>query len=103
MITITAEGYTLKVEGHARYAPAGQDIVCAAVSSLFCTLAGGLSGYDEYFIEPPVVYAKSGFSQFQCDPKPESVEKVDLVWRVFMAGLQTIALQYPQNVIFLQK
>ena len=30
---------TMRAEGHAGYAPAGQDIVCAAVSCLMQTLA----------------------------------------------------------------
>ena len=33
-------GAELTAQGHAGYAPAGQDIVCAAVSSVLYTLAG---------------------------------------------------------------
>ena len=33
---------TMRAEGHAGYAPAGQDIVCAAVSCLMQTLAYAL-------------------------------------------------------------
>ena len=35
----TDKGYSLAASGHAGYAPAGQDIVCAAVSVLAQTLA----------------------------------------------------------------
>lgn len=38
MITITREKYRFTIEGHAGYAPKGQDIVCAAVSALYETL-----------------------------------------------------------------
>ena len=39
MIRVTAEPGRLTLEGHAGYAPAGQDIVCAAVSALVLALA----------------------------------------------------------------
>lgn len=38
MIRVTAEKGRLTVQGHADYAPAGQDIVCAAVSALLLAL-----------------------------------------------------------------
>lgn len=38
MIHVTAEAGRLTLEGHAGYAPAGQDIVCAAVSALVLAL-----------------------------------------------------------------
>ena len=37
---------TLTVEGHAGFAPAGQDIVCAAVSALVYALMGTLEQKD---------------------------------------------------------
>lgn len=39
-VTFTPKGLT--VEGHAGYAPKGQDIVCAAVSALMYALIGAL-------------------------------------------------------------
>ena len=38
MIQVTAEPGRLTLEGHAGYAPAGQDIVCAAASALMLAL-----------------------------------------------------------------
>ena len=40
-------GVELTAQGHAGYAPAGQDIVCAAVSSVLYTLAGLLDANGE--------------------------------------------------------
>ena len=40
-------GAELTAQGHAGYAPAGQDIVCAAVSSVLYTLAGLLDANGE--------------------------------------------------------
>lgn len=39
MIRVTAESGRLTLEGHADYAPAGKDIVCAAASALVLALA----------------------------------------------------------------
>ena len=42
MIRVRAGERRITVSGHAGYAPAGQDIVCAAVSALTYALAGYL-------------------------------------------------------------
>lgn len=42
MIQITKRPGHLLVEGHAGFAQSGQDVVCAGVSALVCTLAGNL-------------------------------------------------------------
>ena len=43
MIQVRVREHKLTVSGHAGYAPKGQDIVCAAVSSLTLTLILGLT------------------------------------------------------------
>lgn len=42
MIRVRFDGAQVTVSGHAGYAPAGRDIVCAAVSALVYALAGYL-------------------------------------------------------------
>lgn len=42
MITVKVRDNSIAVRGHAGMAPAGQDIVCAAVSALTLTLINGL-------------------------------------------------------------
>ena len=42
MIRVRFDGTQVTVSGHAGYAPAGRDIVCAAVSALVYALAGYL-------------------------------------------------------------
>ena len=37
----------LEIDGHAGYAEKGEDIVCAAVSALACSLAAYVSGIEE--------------------------------------------------------
>lgn len=86
---------TMRAEGHAGYAPAGQDIVCAAVSCLMQTLAYS-AAEDEYTSscsyqgkDGPVVSVKAGDSVLMRD-------KFELV----ADGLTLLAEQYPENVSF---
>ena len=86
---------TMRAEGHAGYAPAGQDIVCAAVSCLMQTLAYSAAG-DEHTSsciyqgkDGPVVNVEAGDSVLMRD-------KFELV----ADGLDLLAEQYPENVNF---
>ena len=85
----------MRAEGHAGYAPAGQDIVCAAVSCLMQTLAYS-AAEDEHTSscsyqgkDGPVVSVKAGDSVLMRD-------KFELV----ADGLTLLAEQYPENVNF---
>ena len=86
---------TMRAEGHAGYAPAGQDIVCAAVSCLMQTLAYS-AAEDEHTSsciyqgkDGPVVSVETGTSVLMQD-------KFELV----ADGLTLLAEQYPENVSF---
>ena len=86
---------TMRAEGHAGYAPAGQDIVCAAVSCLMQTLAYS-AAEDEHTSsciyqgeEGPVMNVEAGDSVLMRD-------KFELV----ADGLDLMAEQYPENVNF---
>lgn len=86
---------TMRAEGHAGYAPAGQGIVCAAVSCLMQTLAYS-AAEDEHTSscsyqgkDGPVVSVKAGDSVLMRD-------KFELV----ADGLTLLAEQYPENVSF---
>ena len=86
---------TMRAEGHAGYAPAGQDIVCAAVSCLMQTLAYS-AAEDEHTSsciyqgkDGPVVNVEAGDSVLMRD-------KFELV----ADGLDLLAEQYPENVNF---
>ena len=85
----------MRAEGHAGYAPAGQDIVCAAVSCLMQTLAYS-AAEDEHTSsciyqgeDGPVVSVEAGDSVLMRD-------KFELV----ADGLTLLAEQYPENVSF---
>lgn len=86
---------TMRAEGHAGYAPAGPDIVCAAVSCLMQTLAYS-AAEDEHTSsciyqgkDGPVLNVEAGDSVLMRD-------KFELV----ADGLTLLAERYPENVNF---
>lgn len=93
--THRAGEYALRVTGHADFHP-GSDIVCAAASTLVCTLAAALGelGADvtALRLQPgdAVIAARAG-------------EGVDTAFRVACTGFRQLAAAYPENVQFTQR
>ncbi|MCM1218822.1 MAG: ribosomal-processing cysteine protease Prp [Lachnospiraceae bacterium] len=98
MITVKIEKgkckYKLCADGHAGYGKAGQDIVCAGVSSLLYALTAGLEEIPHTH-EQDILSVRMGH-ELKWKPS-ESV----WVWKVINAiekGLSWIADQYPENL-----
>lgn len=97
MIVITGhDDYRITIEGHANYAPPGQDIVCASVSTLVQVLIKCIEDMTddkiEYSIQPGMVDIKFG----------NLSEKAQLLVSSFFIGAQMISEQYPNNVKIVQ-
>ena len=92
MIVITKYDNRITVKGHANYAPPGQDIVCASVSTLVQVLIKCIEDMTddkiEYSIQPGMVDIKFG----------NLSENAQLLVSSFFIGAQRIADQYPNNV-----
>ena len=88
MIRVRFDGAQMTVSGHAGYAPAGRDIVCAAVSALVYALAGRLreTGRLERFQSAPGYAEIAGTG--------DCVREFALV----RCGLALLARQYPDRV-----
>lgn len=93
MITIIydekGKDMSLQASGHAGYAPKGQDIVCAAVSTLMQSLA--------YSVDSGTVTCDPGgdnILRVQASRSLDTLAKFELV----MDGLYLLAQQYPENV-----
>ncbi len=93
----------LTVEGHAGYAPEGQDIVCASVSILILTAALRLRELFEedhtHFPEPMIVTEK-GYARVQAMAKGRHKKRTKEVFSVICAGLRQMAEEYPDNVCY---
>ena len=96
MIEITygsREPPSLSIRGHSGYAAQGSDIVCAAVSALFLTMANSISEYTNDLV---TVRTEPGDGaviwQGNCS------EKARLLLASCLLGLRGIAEQYPDHV-----
>jgi len=84
-------GYT--VNGHADFAPEGQDIVCSAVSTLTMVAINGL----EEHLQREVVYEiRDGYLQVELKQTPDDLSQAILA--TMEIGLKDLAEQYPQRV-----
>ena len=96
MIVITKYDNRITIKGHANYAPLGQDIVCASVSTLVQVLIKCIEDITEdkieYSIRPGMVDIKFG----------NLSEKAQLLVSSFFIGAQMISEQYPNNVKIVQ-
>ena len=101
MITVTFERKEDRVisftaEGHAGYAEAGSDIVCAAVSAILITAANGV--VSVLGIDAPVRQTDEiGFLRLDLpdDLTEEQRRDASLVLAVAQQGLQSVSEQYP--------
>ena len=94
MITIGYKvGECLSVVGHAGFADPGQDIVCAGISALYCTLrAISKETVDEYI---------DGTPAHRLHPACEG-DKWAAVADLIAAGMKAIAAKYPENVSYVE-
>lgn len=95
-IAIDVERMRLDIEGHAGYAPAGQDIVCAAVSTLAYTLAQNLM----LMLHPDEFTAQfeEGRTHIEAHPPEESAEMCRLFFMTIANGLAMLEAQYDQYI-----
>lgn len=92
MIKISHYSNRITLIGHANYAPIGQDIVCAGVSSLVQTLIQSIEEMTtdkiEYVMKPGTVHIKYG----------NLSEQAQLLIDSFFIGIRLIADEYPDHV-----
>lgn len=85
----------LRAEGHAGYAPKGQDIVCAAVSTLMQALAFSADCSEEGFAVASSSGPAGTYLELQMKAIPENRAKFELV----TDGLELVAQLYPKFVM----
>lgn len=95
----TDKGYSLAASGHAGYAPAGQDIVCAAVSVLAQTRANKVeaAARSGRLLTSCVQHGETFVVQALPKPGPNALMVAS--WFDFVEeGLRALAEAYPDNV-----
>ena len=93
MISIQCKGYSLRITGHAGYAPAGQDIVCAAVSVLTETLIASVLTLSDNEIQ---VQKDEGYTKIIYDPLAADFS-LQVLLRAFFIGVSGVAEAYPDH------
>lgn len=92
MIVVSVRKDGISVLGHSEYAPNGKDIVCAAVSTLVCTLVNSLDTLTgdkiEYRISDGTGIIRYG----------DLSEAGKLLVDSFFIGISAISEQYPEHV-----
>ncbi|MEG0050572.1 MAG: ribosomal-processing cysteine protease Prp [Terrisporobacter sp.] len=92
------KGFTIK--GHADFAPIGQDIVCAAVTSNSIGIINSLDTIAK--VKFDAVTGQEGF--IECLVNDESLnEKSDLLLEHFELTMKSIQKDYPKNIKILKK
>lgn len=86
----TAGEHRLTVTGHAGYAPAGSDIVCAAVSALILTLSAQLRRVGA---QTESSVCEPGRFRIRCGASPAA----DAAFDMALTGCRLIAAHYPRH------
>lgn len=93
MITITIAKNKLEAKGHSGYAPCGQDIVCAGVSTLFNAFILS-AGKDVTAVE------KSGYTLIEiAGDDPYTRAKYEML----VTGLRDISEEFPEHVTIIDQ
>lgn len=92
MIEISVRSDDLTVTGHAGYAPAGQDIICAGVTALVLSLEASLESLTEDKIESSI---SPGRVEIHYKNPSEAAK---LLIDSFFLGICKIAREYPEYV-----
>ena len=91
--------FTLDVKGHAEHGKKGEDIVCAAISTLFYTLAEALYNSKAMLSEDIVFSDEDGNGHISCKPKAEYEANISLIYWTILTGFDIVAKHYEKNVI----
>ena len=89
-------GLTLVLKGHASSAPKGQDLVCAAASTLAFTAAEALRDEAERFY--PSVVQRPGELRITCEPASGSRKACRRLLDTIWVGFELLARDYPAYV-----
>lgn len=98
MIEVKRHSGGISFHGHAGYAPIGQDIVCAAVSTLVQTFLASVEELtaDEMLVE----FSRQG--QIQSIQFERLSERAQVLLDALFIGIQMIANTFPANVRIVQ-
>lgn len=100
MIEIHFDGLKVTASGHAGFAPRGQDIVCAGVSTLLAAAAETAARMNrDGLLEECTVRLEPGNAEIAMEPTPEGRAKAETVMEMLRAGAALLEEMYGQYVV----
>ena len=100
MIEIHFDGLKVTASGHAGFAPRGQDIVCAGVSTLLAAAAETAARMNrDGLLEECTVRLEPGNAEIAMEPTPEGRAKAEVVMEMLRAGAALLEDEYGQYVV----
>lgn len=103
MVAIDYDRKNLRVtvKGHAGTAPAGMDLVCAAVSTLTYTLAVNVKKLHRWGkVAKPKIRLEKGDAEISCIPTGACRSMVQDVFEAVCIGFALLAEKYPDAVSY---
>lgn len=93
---------TLKAKGHAGCGQGGSDVVCAALSVLFYTLAHQVEQWEhqQNLLEAPTLTLGEGFGQITFLPKPRFAHTAQIALQTVAGGIELLSRYYPKYIEF---
>lgn len=96
-VIYTPEEYSLEVSGHAGYAEAGKDIVCAGASALTMALMQSALADDDYNAGFYIDKVNADI-MVQCDPIGDAGERCLQMYEIIMNGFRALCTEYPDYI-----
>ena len=90
----------MEMQGHAETAPKGQDLVCAAATTVAYTLAQAVQFLYEQnrLLEKPVIQIVDGYAHIQVYPRKCALAETLMTFWVAQAGAFVLERNFPQAV-----
>ena len=99
MITVRIAPLYIKIEGHARFAERGKDIVCAGASALAMTLYLTLKEkLEQGWLQDAVLACDNGNAELYALPHEPYALAIKTMFEAFSNGLCAMAQAYPEYI-----
>ena len=93
-------GIHMTLRGHAGTAPKGEDLVCAACTTLAYTAAQAVQDMNTFgkLVKPPKINIRKGRATIIATPKQNAVTEALTAFRTVQCGIRVLAHNYPKHV-----
>lgn len=90
----------LTIKGHSGAAPAGQDLICAGVTTLAYTAAQAVRFYESQgkLRQSPIIHLQEGEAEITAEPLPDTRAELLLTYWTIQCGIHVLSQSYPDHV-----